>query len=543
MPGGLIALVSFGKQNVVVNGNPQITYFYKTFKRHSHFSEENITIPLNGPQELTMDMPIRVRAKVQRFADLVRNISLSVRIPDIYSKVIAGRKPHEFKWIHQLGSQMIQSVAIYVGGTKIQEFSGEWLAIRAQLDYNADHFYKWKILTGDTPEINDPSKGIYAGKPYAGDTYPKITTGDKYPNVLPAYDAARYLISPQANNPSIPGQYLLIPLPFWFSEGLGNALPLIGLEYHEVEIQITFQPLRSLYTVTDLSGYPVRYGYQNASFPIPNTLLNLNPNVELFNANYVASSDTLANPQNFYVDHGFTTPMTEYYNLEPTLQVSYIYLNDDERKFFASQSLSYISTQIQEFDFQGITSRTKFDLDAHNMVRRMVWFARRSDAITYRNDYLNCTNWKYADKPPLQYGLDSTGAMNTGSSGILLAGTQREILQSARILCMGNEIFEEKPAVYFSSQQPYDNLVGAINGLPGKDSIGPLYVYSFASKGSDLLQPSGSLNVSVINNFQLEVNPFPLPPFPQYDYDFTIYVESVNFVVITSGMGSLMFAI
>ena len=539
MPGGLIALVSFGKQNIVVNGNPQITYFYKSFKRHSHFSEENITIPLDGPQELTMDMPIRVRAKVQRFADLVRNISLSVRIPDMYSKIYGGRAPHEFKWVHQLGAQMIQSVAIYVGGSKIQEFTGEWLAIRAQLDYNADHYNKWQVLTGDTPQLNDPAKGLYAGKPYTGAAYPNIQQGDTYPNVLPVYDADHNPVLPQANNPSVPGQYLLIPLPFWFSEGLGNALPLIALEYHEVEIQITFQPLRNIYTVTDLSGFPVRYGYQNASFPTSAT----NPNAELFNASYTSSSDMSGNPQNFFVDYGVTTPMTEYYNLQPTLQVSYVYLNDDERKFFASQPLSYISTQIQEFDFQGITSRTKFDLDAHNMVRRMIWFARRSDAITYRNDYLNCTNWKYADRQPLQYGLDPTGAMNTGSSGILLPGLQREILQSARILCMGNEIFEEKPAQYFTNQQPFDNLMGAINGQIGKDSIGPLYVYSFAAKGSDLLQPSGSLNVSVINNFQLEVNPFPLPPFPDYDYDFTIYVESVNFVVITSGMGSLMFAI
>ena len=539
MPGGLIALVSFGKQNIVVNGNPQITYFYKSFKRHSHFSEENITIPLDGPQELTMDMPIRVRAKVQRFADLVRNISLSVRIPDMYSKIYGGRAPHEFKWVHQLGAQMIQSVAIYVGGSKIQEFTGEWLAIRAQLDYNADHYNKWQVLTGDTPQLNDPAKGLYAGKPYTGAAYPNIQQGDTYPNVLPVYDADHNPVLPQANNPSVPGQYLLIPLPFWFSEGLGNALPLIALEYHEVEIQITFQPLRNIYTVTDLSGFPVRYGYQNASFPTSAT----NPNAELFNASYTSSSDMSGNPQNFFVDYGVTTPMTEYYNLQPTLQVSYVYLNDDERKFFASQPLSYISTQIQEFDFQGVTSRAKFDLDAHNMIRRMIWFARRSDAITYRNDYLNCTNWKYADRQPLQYGLDPTGAMNTGSSGILLPGLQREILQSARILCMGNEIFEEKPAQYFTNQQPFDNLMGAINGQIGKDSIGPLYVYSFAAKGSDLLQPSGSLNVSVINNFQLEVNPFPLPPFPDYDYDFTIYVESVNFVVITSGMGSLMFAI
>ena len=108
---------------------------------------------------------------------------------------------------------------------------------------------------------------------------------------------------------------------------------------------------------------------------------------------------------------------------------------------------------------------------------------------------------------------------------------------------MGNEIFEEKQAEYFSLQQPYDNLIGAPTGIVGKDSIGPLYVYSFAVKGSDLLQPSGSLNVSVINNFQLEVNPYALPVDAEFDYDFTVYVESVNFLIITSGMGSLQFAV
>ena len=45
MPGGgLLALVSYGSQNVILNGNPEFTYFYKVFKRHSHFS---IEIPLS----------------------------------------------------------------------------------------------------------------------------------------------------------------------------------------------------------------------------------------------------------------------------------------------------------------------------------------------------------------------------------------------------------------------------------------------------------------------------------------------------------------
>jgi hypothetical protein len=365
--------------------------------------------------------------------------------------------------------------------------------------------------------MNNPASGIYAA-----------TTGG-YPNVK----TTGATTSVQANNPSIPSRYLLIPLPFWFAEGLGNALPLIALQYHEVEIQITFQPLRNLYTITDLMGFRVRYGYQNVGTGA----------TDVFNALYNSSDDANGSPQNFYVDAEMTVPSTEYFNLQPTLQVGFVYLADEERKFMSAKPLQYITTQIQGFNYQAVNNRTKFDLDAHNMIRRMVWFARRSDAIVYRNDYLNCTNWKYADTRPVRAGVNAALQNITGSSGIITAGTQRDILQSARIMCMGNEIFEEKPADYFSLQQPYDNLIGAITGTVGKDSMGPLYVYSFATKGSDLLQPSGSLNVSVINNFQLEVNPYPLPPDPEYDYDFTVYVESVNFLIITSGMGSLQFAI
>ena len=41
--GGLLALVTYGTQNVILSGNPQMTYFYKVFRRYSHFSMENTT--------------------------------------------------------------------------------------------------------------------------------------------------------------------------------------------------------------------------------------------------------------------------------------------------------------------------------------------------------------------------------------------------------------------------------------------------------------------------------------------------------------------
>ena len=78
MPGGgLLALVSYGAQNVVLNGNPEFTYFYKVFKRYSHFATESATLPLEGPNELFFDQPIRLRAKIQRIADLMTDLTFT----------------------------------------------------------------------------------------------------------------------------------------------------------------------------------------------------------------------------------------------------------------------------------------------------------------------------------------------------------------------------------------------------------------------------------------------------------------------------------
>ena len=87
MPGGgLYALVAYGAQNVLLSGNPDFTYFYKTYKKYAHFAEESVTQPMDGPQDLSYNQPIQVRFKIQRVADLVRDMYFLIDLPDIYCK-------------------------------------------------------------------------------------------------------------------------------------------------------------------------------------------------------------------------------------------------------------------------------------------------------------------------------------------------------------------------------------------------------------------------------------------------------------------------
>ena len=263
MPGGLLALVCYGNENVMINGNPQVTWFYKTFQRYTHFSQEPIQVPLEGPNQLTMDAPILLKAKIPRQGDLLSDLVLRLQLPDIFSKAyihkdLSGNfvldRAYEFAWVRQVGVRMIDTVTFTIGGQTIQEFTSDWIGARALLDLDDRRYQQWRVMVGDVPELFDPAQGLYA------DT--SVASGSTYPNVV-AWQGTAHLPHPvQNSSPSIPGRILRIPLGLWFSDFIANSLPLVGLQYHDCEIQIRMRPLRDLYTVLDPNGNRLRPGTQ-----------------------------------------------------------------------------------------------------------------------------------------------------------------------------------------------------------------------------------------------------------------------------------------
>jgi hypothetical protein len=101
----------------------------------------------------------------------------------------------------------------------------------------------------------------------------------------------------------------------------------------------------------------------------------------------------------------------------------------------------------------------------------------------------------------------------------------------------GNELQEEKPVEYYTKVQSYRTLTGA--SLPESLFL-PVVNFSLSSPSD---QPSGSINASRIRNFQLDVDPWPLPVPPTYVYELTVFVENYNFFTVESGYGGLKFAL
>ena len=48
MGGGLMQLVAYGAQDVYLTGNPQITFWKVTYRRHTNFAMESIEQTFNG---------------------------------------------------------------------------------------------------------------------------------------------------------------------------------------------------------------------------------------------------------------------------------------------------------------------------------------------------------------------------------------------------------------------------------------------------------------------------------------------------------------
>jgi len=544
MPGGgELTLVAFGNQNGIVSANPEITFFYKVFKRYTHFSQESITIPMDGPNELTMDNAIRIRAKIPRSADLLSDLTFVFDVPPIYSKVAPDGLNRNFRWIRMLGANIIDTVAIYVGGSKLQEFPGEWLAVRAQLDLPADKYLKWRSMVGDVPELNDPEWGAYGRAP-------------NYPYEKGTYPACVADASGNTAGPSLPTRQIRVPLPFWFSEAWGRALPLIALQLHEVEVQITLRTLRELYRLYDLTFHqePLIYGRAlnyDSGKPTSNNPANpFDPsgtdNLTL-QTQYAGFVDPYGLINQFYATIGTQVSQLGF-NMNAHLEGNYIFVTTKEQVMFAERELNELVHQVQIFQFPGIAAARKLDLDAHGLLSRIVFFGRRSDALDVRNDYTNLSNWKSLSQPTYWPCTDASGAF-TNNSGIALQGAQRDILQSAQLVCAGNDLFEVKPASYFELQNPYSCTTGSgLSGLhPGalrpEDVMGPIYQIDFALNASDHEQPSGSFNASRVREIQLAVTPWPLAVDSTYTYDITVYVENMNMVKILNGMAGLSFAI
>ena len=102
-------------------------------------------IDQTGQTQINLNSETKYTFKISRYGDLLMDTYLVLSLPNIWSPILkynlpdtikSEYRPYEFKWIKNIGTQIIKEVTITIGGHIIQKFSGNYMQNIIERDYN-----------------------------------------------------------------------------------------------------------------------------------------------------------------------------------------------------------------------------------------------------------------------------------------------------------------------------------------------------------------------------------------------------------------------
>ena len=486
MAGGLLSIISSGNANVILTGNPTKTFFKVTYSKYTNFGLQKFRLDFDGMRDLRLTEPSKFTFKVKRYADLLMDTYLVISLPDIWSPMWSPSEqtggqwsPYDFKWIDNLGAQMISEIEILCGSVTLQRYTGKYLSAMVERDFSGDKRVLFNTMTGNVPAINNPANVPYrvANAPYLLNTYPTAI-------YTPPQINAPVGTVPGAE-PSIRGRNLYIPLNTWFNLDCRCAFPLIALQYNDLVINVTIRPIQELFQVRDVfnptSEFPyIQPDFNQSQFALYR-FLQTPPSIDLSAINY---------------ENQITS-----WNADVHLMATYCFLSPDEQEIFASQDQVYLVKDIFEYDFLNVVGSSRLKLQSSSgMVASWMWYLQRNDAFT-RNEWSNYTNWPYSTIP---FNLVPNQESQMFVSGPYSTSNQREILETMAVLLSGDYRENTLPSGIYDYIEKYTRTRGFAK--PG------LYCYNFCLNTDPLeYQPSGAINLSRFKNVEFEITTY-LPP-------------------------------
>jgi hypothetical protein len=156
MAGGLLNIVSVGNNNVFLTGNPSRTFFKVTYSKYSNFGLQKFRLDYDGLRDLRLTDSSTFTFKVPRYAELLMDTYLVMTLPDIWSPIYSpcidtNNKwaPYDFRWIHNLGTHMIEEILITCGSLTLQRYSGAYLAAMVERDFSSAKKDLFNEMTGN----------------------------------------------------------------------------------------------------------------------------------------------------------------------------------------------------------------------------------------------------------------------------------------------------------------------------------------------------------------------------------------------------------
>ena len=360
MGGGLMQLVAYGAQDVYLTGNPQITFWKVTYRRHTNFAMESIEQTFNGQA----DFGRRVTCTISRNGDLAYRTYLQVTLPEInqhmnpntaksYGEMNTGPYSGQgvyARWLDFPGEQLISQVEVEIGGQRIDRQYGDWMHIWNQLTLSAEQERGYNKMVGNTTQLTFITDPLF-------DNVDGPCTND----------APRQVCAPRN---ALPETTLYVPLQFWFCRNPGLALPLIALQYHEVRINLDLRPIdECLWAVDRLA---------NDAGPDANSLTNEEvANVAGRNAKNTTGHKGDACGKKVAAAYAQSL-------VAASLYVDYVFLDTDERRRMAQNPHEYLIEQLQFTGDESVgSSSNKIKLNFNHPCKELIWVVQPDENVDY----------------------------------------------------------------------------------------------------------------------------------------------------------------
>jgi len=517
MTGGLLNIVSFGNQNIILNGNPSTTMFKSVFLKYTNFGLQKLRLDYEGQKNLNLDNDLELSFKIKRYSDLLLDTYLVFNLPDIYSPILPPEnffdcwKPYHFRWIKHIGANIIKKASIVINSQVIQSFTGEYLKTLVNRDFPISKREKFYKMIGHEEEFYSPEFSF--NRP------------NRYPNV--------FFEPNKTPEPSIRGRTIYVPLHFWFSFSSKNALPLVSLQNSDVTINITLRSIRELYTINDVC--------KNKS--------------DGFNTNNPCRPNFI---NNLHLPYRFLSPPKDYelkiynqnnnWDTDIHLIATYGFLTIEEARVFALNEQKYLIKDVMETEHLNIVGNNTIRLETTSLVSSWCWFFRRHDYFE-RNQFSNYTNWKYdniltselVNAPeiseyivgePIGPGINFDSVSNiNGNINYVKKTTQHYITPALDINNLKNIM--NRCTILFDGQNRENDFDSGIyhyiekyRHCEGGIDYDGLYSYSYSLNTSPFdLQPSGAINLSRFKRIELVVSTI-LPPIDETNATFKVICDA-----------------
>ena len=538
MGGGLMQLVAYGAQDVYLTGNPQITFWKVTYRRHTNFAMESIEQTFNGQA----DFGRRVTCTISRNGDLAYRTLLQVTLPEINQSM--GDSNVYARWLDFPGEQLISQVEVEIGGQRIDRQYGDWMHIWNQLTLSSEQEKGYHKMIGNTTQltfITDPNFADVDG--------PCESTAPK--NVCAPRNA-------------LPETTLYVPFLFWFCCNPGLALPLIALQYHEVRINLDLRPIdECLWAVESIdpstlgTSKKVTTAYNQslvaASLFVDYIFLDTderrrmaqNPHEYLIEQLQFTGDESVGSSSN-KIKLNFNHPCKELvWVVQPDENVDYcssleggslLFKTLGAQPFNYTDAVDALPNAIHAFGGQAAVAGSKASfidssglfesaaaVDASGVFATSLWGDNQSARGIFDVDPATGTGSTVSD----------AGTFVLTETSLTLHCWGENPVVTAKLQLNGQDRFSEREGTYFDLVQPFNHHT--------RHPDTGINVYSFALRPEEH-QPSGTCNFSRIDNATLQLVLSNATVEATKTAKVRVYATNYNVLRVMSGMGGLAYS-